>query len=594
MGGLDRLTGYLRATADERIVLGYDEIEQITGRLLPTSARRHAQAFWSDRSVYAEAWTRAGFHADTAGLAPEEVAFTRVPGRQEPQPDKAAQAGPAELLAPLTDHLQQSPLHWVVLSVTEIEELIGQPLPAGLRQHPRAWTNPLSRYARAWRKADYRARPAQLAADARVFVHRRASTARIPSPPPGADPIALLIGDGDVHEAGERPAADLYRSQLFSRRRVYAESRGRPWLILSAAHGLVDPDTVVGPSPQAAVDWDAWGRGVVEALAARSGPLQGAVFEVHADPELIIPIVDRLRAAGAALRLPLEAHTPEEQVQWYEQAVAPVEEPAAEAPATSADDEPAAAAEPIPVVRALLGYGARLAATEVQPYFTRDPEANALALSDPFAYLLGVIAERGTDVESEWALPHRLRQRLGHVDPTRLAAEPEALRAAMVRPPRLHDHADAVAADIAAAARRVVQRYGGDPTRLWTEASDDAELGARLDDFPGIGPAKSAAVVELLKRLLRSPLSPFEADAVACDEHVRRVFLRTGLAEHDDTGHVVEAVRRAHAGAPSDLQYPAWEVGRRWCHPTLPNCAGCVLSLDCAKLLQRTHDVRDR
>lgn len=590
--GLDRLTGYLKASAGERIVLGYDEIEQITGRLLPASARRHAQAFWSDRSVYAEAWTRAGFHADTAGLAPEEVAFTRVAGR--PEPGKGAQTGPAELLAPLTDHLQQSPLHWVVLSVAEIEQLIGQPLPASLRQHARTWTNPLSRYAKAWRRAGYRARPAQLAADDRVFVHRRASTARIPSPTPSADPVALLLGDGDVQADIEQPAADLYRSELFSRRRVYAASRGRPWLILSAAHGLVDPDTVVGTSPEGTgVDWDAWGRGVAEALAARSGPLDGAVFELHADPELITPLVDRLRAAGAVLRVPLEAHTPEEQLRWYEQAVAPAEEPA-EAPAEPADAEPPAAAEPVPVVRALLGYGARLAATEVQPYFTRDPDANALVLSDPFAYLLGVIAERGTDVESEWALPHRLKERLGHVDPTRIAAEPEALQAAIVRPPPLHDHAEAVAADIAAAARRVISRYGGDPTRLWTEASDDAELGARLDDFPGIGAAKSAAVVELLKRLLRTPLSAFEADAVACDEHVRRVFLRTGLAEHDDKSHVVEAVRVAHAGAPSDLHYPAWEVGRRWCHPTLPNCAGCVLSLDCAKLLQRTHDVRDR
>lgn len=587
---LDRLTKYLTARSDERLVLRYDEIEQITGTLLPASARRHAPAFWSDRSVYAEAWTRAGFRAETTGLGPEQVAFIRL--AQAAPAARETGGGPAADLAPLTAHLQRCPLHWIVLGPSEIEELVGKPLPAGLRRHLRVWQNPLSRYAPAWRSAGYQVRRAQSSAGDLAFVHHRAATSKIPRRRAGAGPAVLLLGDpqapGDVARTGE----DLSRSDLFGRRRRYAESRGLPWLVLSTVCGLVDPDTVVAvPNGERAFpDRAAWGRGVVEALAARGGPLQGLGVEIHADAALVEPVVDRLRAAGAVVDLPLGALSADEQLRWYAQVAAadgaPSPVPAADVVTLRHAEAPDGAP---PVVRALLHFGEQLASEEVRPYFTRDPDANALVLTDPFAYLLGVVAERGADVESEWALPHRLKQRLGHLDPARMDAEPQTVRAAIAHPPALHEQADAVAADVLAAARRVVARYGGDAGALWSGAASESELDARLEDFPGIGPAKSVAVVELLKRLLRTPLSPFEADAVACDEHVRRVLLRTGLVEGEGDEDLLDALRASHAGPPSALQYPAWEVGRRWCHPALPNCAACVLSADCAKLLQRSH-----
>ena len=41
-------------------------------------------------------------------------------------------------------------------------------------------------------------------------------------------------------------AADLYISALFKKARIYAERRG-PWFILSALHGLVNPDDLIAP-----------------------------------------------------------------------------------------------------------------------------------------------------------------------------------------------------------------------------------------------------------------------------------------------------------------------------------------------------------
>lgn len=76
------------------------------------------------------------------------------------------------------------------------------------------------------------------------------------------------------------------------------------------------------------------------------------------------------------------------------------------------------------VVAALLAYGqSRTSETVGETSFTPHPDANALILRDPFAFLLAVIFDQGIPAERAWRAPYELMQRLGHIDPTRLAAD---------------------------------------------------------------------------------------------------------------------------------------------------------------------------
>jgi hypothetical protein len=43
------------------------------------------------------------------------------------------------------------------------------------------------------------------------------------------------------------PAKDLYDSPYFGAMKRYAEARQYPWFILSAKHGLLEPDTIIEP-----------------------------------------------------------------------------------------------------------------------------------------------------------------------------------------------------------------------------------------------------------------------------------------------------------------------------------------------------------
>src|SRR5262245_15709354 len=56
-----------------------------------------------------------------------------------------------------------------------------------------------------------------------------------------------LVGDVKVKQAEPVPARALFLSPLFVARRKHVERTCDLWFILSAEHGLLHPDQVVGP-----------------------------------------------------------------------------------------------------------------------------------------------------------------------------------------------------------------------------------------------------------------------------------------------------------------------------------------------------------
>jgi uncharacterized HhH-GPD family protein len=54
-------------------------------------------------------------------------------------------------------------------------------------------------------------------------------------------------------------------------------------------------------------------------------------------------------------------------------------------------------------------------------YFTEDDEANALIATDPFALLVGFALDQQITVQQAFVGPLRIKQRVGTLDPARLA-----------------------------------------------------------------------------------------------------------------------------------------------------------------------------
>lgn len=154
--------------------------------------------------------------------------------------------------------------------------------------------------------AERRAAPGRRAA-----MMRRPRTARV-----------VLLGCVKRKLARRAPAKDLYVSPLWHGRRAYAEASGCPWLILSAKHGLLDPEQPIAPYDVALADLSAsarraWGERVVAALQTRFGSLNGMTFEVHSGAAYRTAIAARLREQGAAIEQPLLGLTMGRQLSWY-------------------------------------------------------------------------------------------------------------------------------------------------------------------------------------------------------------------------------------------------------------------------------------
>jgi uncharacterized HhH-GPD family protein len=102
-----------------------------------------------------------------------------------------------------------------------------------------------------------------------------------------------------------------------------------------------------------------------------------------------------------------------------------------------------------------------------------------------------VIFDQGIKYERAWRAPYELKQRLGYLDPARIVADPEAVRRAVASPPALHRYVNNLPSWIVAAARRVLDEYGGDAERIWNDDPTAEDLRRRLERFQGADRGRS-------------------------------------------------------------------------------------------------------
>lgn len=134
-------------------------------------------------------------------------------------------------------------------------------------------------------------------------------------------------------------------------------------------------------------------------------------------------------------------------------------------------------------------------------YFTDDDEARRLIATDPFALLVGLALDQQVTVQTAFAGPQKIKQRLGTLDPKTLAGtDPEQLAAAFREKPAVHRFPSSMAARVQELAAYVTEEYGGDAARLWTDSRDGDDLRARISALPGFGEMKVKTLAAILAR----------------------------------------------------------------------------------------------
>ncbi len=143
-----------------------------------------------------------------------------------------------------------------------------------------------------------------------------------------------------------------------------------------------------------------------------------------------------------------------------------------------------------------------------QLHYTDDEAANRLIATDPMALLIGFALDQQVSVQKAFSGPKVLLERLGTLDPRRLAAIDDAtLEAAAKGPPAIHRFPGAMARRIHALATTIVDDYDGDASRIWTDATNAHDLERRIGALPGFGDMKVRSLLTVLHKRLGVQLS---------------------------------------------------------------------------------------
>jgi uncharacterized HhH-GPD family protein len=131
-------------------------------------------------------------------------------------------------------------------------------------------------------------------------------------------------------------------------------------------------------------------------------------------------------------------------------------------------------------------------------YFTDDPAACELIATDPFALLVGFAIDQQVTVQKAFAGPLVLAERAGTLAPKKLAAMD--LGPIFAEKPAIHRFPGAMATRVRELAAVVAEDYGGDASRIWTEAADGADLRKRIASLPGFGEMKIKSLGAVLAK----------------------------------------------------------------------------------------------
>jgi len=195
----------------------------------------------------------------------------------------------------------------------------------------------------------------------------------------------------------------------------------------------------------------------------------------------------------------------------------------------------------------------------------------------PHVFVLACVMDRQIKAERAWLIPYGILERLGDFSIERLSrlSSPE-VQILMSEPAPLHRFKDVMSELFFKGVQRIVRQYDSDASRIWSDAPSSTEVVYRFLEFDGVGPKIAKMAANTFAREFKVPLADYFS--ISDDVHVRRVLARLGLCSKGaSVEQVIYKARALHPEFPGMIDFPCWEIGRNWCKPQQPRCAGCYM-----------------
>ncbi|WP_344093659.1 HhH-GPD-type base excision DNA repair protein [Microbacterium deminutum] len=133
-------------------------------------------------------------------------------------------------------------------------------------------------------------------------------------------------------------------------------------------------------------------------------------------------------------------------------------------------------------------------------HITGDADADELLTDNPLALLIGMLLDQQVPMETAFAGPLKIQERVGSVDAATLAGyDPDEFVEIFRKTPAVHRFPGSMAARVQALCAAVEQDWDGDAAAIWTRDSPSGdEVLRRLQALPGFGVQKAKIFLALL------------------------------------------------------------------------------------------------
>jgi len=213
------------------------------------------------------------------------------------------------------------------------------------------------------------------------------------------------------------------------------------------------------------------------------------------------------------------------------------------------------------------------------------PQAAPLVATDPYAFAIAACLDRGTKAEIIWTIPYYIKNDLGHLDPHRIYKMPldelTALFARLPQHPRYVNDAPRTVCELTCI---VIEECDGDAFNLW-KGRRAAEVKRTLMSIHGVGPGIASMGVLLIEKTFGIRFDDLDRTHmdIKPDVHTVRVLYRLGVSDAENIDSAITAARRLKPEFPGGVDGALWEIGRRFCFASNPNCTDCPMNGKCAK-----------
>ena len=139
-------------------------------------------------------------------------------------------------------------------------------------------------------------------------------------------------------------------------------------------------------------------------------------------------------------------------------------------------------------------------------HITGDPAADELLTTNPLALLVGMLLDQQVAMETAFAGPLKIRERIGSLDAATIAGyDPDRFAEAFKTPPAVHRFPGSMAGRVQQLCAAIARDWDDDASAIWTrpaegatEGPDGATVLARLKALPGFGDQKAKIFLALL------------------------------------------------------------------------------------------------